>query len=97
MTCEQATATLERHLRDRAIADGEPWTEGLVAKTSTLDTQRTGIPGIARASMRTTGSSSRADAPPSPDPQRFSEACVLSPRAWPGTARPALARATFST
>jgi glycosyltransferase involved in cell wall biosynthesis len=40
MTCEQATATLERHLRDRAIADGEPWTEGLVAKTSTLDTQR---------------------------------------------------------
>jgi glycosyltransferase involved in cell wall biosynthesis len=40
MTCEQATATLERHLRDRAISDGESWTEGLVAKTSTLDTQR---------------------------------------------------------
>jgi len=40
MTCEQATATLERQLRDRANAAGEPWTEGLVAKTSTLDTQR---------------------------------------------------------
>jgi hypothetical protein len=40
MTGEQATATLERHLRERAVADGEPWTEGLVAKTSTLDAQR---------------------------------------------------------
>jgi len=40
MTCEQATATLERTLRERALADGEPWTEGLVPKTSTLDTQR---------------------------------------------------------
>jgi glycosyltransferase involved in cell wall biosynthesis len=40
MTCEQATATLERRLRERALADREPWTEGLVTKTSTLDTQR---------------------------------------------------------
>ena len=40
MTCERATATLERQLCEQAMQDGEPWTEGLVAKTSTLDTQR---------------------------------------------------------
>jgi len=40
MTCEQATRTLETRLRERPRAPGEPWTEGLVAKTSTLDTQR---------------------------------------------------------
>ena len=40
MTCEKATATLEARLRDLAVASGAPWTEGLVVKTSTLDTQR---------------------------------------------------------
>jgi glycosyltransferase involved in cell wall biosynthesis len=40
MTCERATAVLESHLREAAQAAAEPWTEGLVVKTSTLDTQR---------------------------------------------------------
>jgi glycosyltransferase involved in cell wall biosynthesis len=40
MTCERATAVLEQHLRTEALSAGEPWTEGLVVKTSTLDTQR---------------------------------------------------------
>ena len=40
MTCERATAELEHHLRTAAVAAGEPWTDGLVVKTSTLDTQR---------------------------------------------------------
>jgi len=40
MTCERATALLEQHLRTEAQSAGEPWTEGLVVKTSTLDTQR---------------------------------------------------------
>jgi glycosyltransferase involved in cell wall biosynthesis len=40
MTAEKATSILEARLRDAATAAGEPWTEGLVVKTSTLDTQR---------------------------------------------------------
>jgi hypothetical protein len=40
MTCERATAVLEAHLRKAAEAAGEPWTDGLAVKTSTLDTQR---------------------------------------------------------
>jgi glycosyltransferase involved in cell wall biosynthesis len=40
MTCEKATAILEARLREAAAVAGEPWTEGLVVKTSTLDTQR---------------------------------------------------------
>jgi glycosyltransferase involved in cell wall biosynthesis len=40
MTAEKATAILEARLRDAAAAAGEPWTEGLAVKTSTLDTQR---------------------------------------------------------
>ena len=40
MTCELATRTLERHLEDDARQRGLPWTEGLVVRTSTLDTQR---------------------------------------------------------
>jgi glycosyltransferase involved in cell wall biosynthesis len=40
MTCHKATAVLESHLREAALAAGEPWTEGLAVKTSTLDTQR---------------------------------------------------------
>ena len=40
MTCERATSLLEEHLRDASLAAGQPWTEGLVVKTSTLDTQR---------------------------------------------------------
>ena len=44
MTCHKATAVLEEHLRRHALAAGEPWTEGLVVKTSTLDTQRYSTP-----------------------------------------------------
>ena len=40
MTCEKATGILEDRLRALATASGAPWTEGLVVKTSTLDTQR---------------------------------------------------------
>lgn len=40
MTCEQATTVLGETIRARAQALGEPWTKGLVVKTSTLDTQR---------------------------------------------------------
>jgi glycosyltransferase involved in cell wall biosynthesis len=40
MTCEKATAILEEHLRLRALAAGEPWSEGVTIKTSALDTQR---------------------------------------------------------
>jgi hypothetical protein len=40
MTAEKATAILEQHLQTQAVAAGERWTEGLVVKTSTLDTQR---------------------------------------------------------
>lgn len=40
MTCERATAVLNDHLKANALASGAPWTEDLVVKTSTLDTQR---------------------------------------------------------
>jgi glycosyltransferase involved in cell wall biosynthesis len=40
MTAEKATAALETRLREAALAAGEPWTDGLTVKTSTLDTQR---------------------------------------------------------
>ncbi len=40
MTAEHATAALETRLRERALAAGEPWTEGLVVKMSNLETQR---------------------------------------------------------
>jgi len=39
MTGETATAALETRLREMACAAGEPWTEGLVPKTSSLDSQ----------------------------------------------------------
>lgn len=40
MTCERATAVLNAHLKADALASGAPWTQDLVLKTSTLDTQR---------------------------------------------------------
>ncbi len=40
MTAERATAVVERRLRDLAEASGSPWTEGLVVRTSGLDTQK---------------------------------------------------------
>ena len=40
MTCVHATRALENHLSIAAQSRGEPWTRGLVVKTSTLDTQR---------------------------------------------------------
>jgi glycosyltransferase involved in cell wall biosynthesis len=40
MTCERATAVLNEHLKREALAAGAPWSEDLVVKTSTLDTQR---------------------------------------------------------
>jgi hypothetical protein len=40
MSTQKATAILEDHLRAAAMAAGEPWTEGLVAKTSALGSQR---------------------------------------------------------
>jgi glycosyltransferase involved in cell wall biosynthesis len=40
MTAGKAIATLEARLREQALASGDAWTEGLVVKTSTLDTQR---------------------------------------------------------
>ena len=39
MTCQHATLILERRLRQRAELAGEPWTRGLVVRTSTLTTQ----------------------------------------------------------
>jgi glycosyltransferase involved in cell wall biosynthesis len=40
MTCEQSTRVLESQLRREAIVRGEPWTTGLVVRSSALDTQR---------------------------------------------------------
>jgi glycosyltransferase involved in cell wall biosynthesis len=40
MTAEKATAILQDRVREQTLAMGEPWTKGLVVKTSTLDTQR---------------------------------------------------------
>jgi glycosyltransferase involved in cell wall biosynthesis len=40
MTCQHATAAVEEHVRSAALRAGEPWTSGLVVKTSTLDTQK---------------------------------------------------------
>ena len=40
MTCERATSVLNAHLKADALAAGAPWTEDIVVKTSTLDTQR---------------------------------------------------------
>ena len=40
MTCQHATAAVEASIRMAATAGGEPWTSGLVVKTSTLDTQK---------------------------------------------------------
>src|SRR4029434_8672889 len=39
-TCLQATAVVEASVRAAATECGEPWTSGLVVKTSTLDTQK---------------------------------------------------------
>jgi glycosyltransferase involved in cell wall biosynthesis len=40
MTCQQATAAVEATVRAAAAELGEPWTSGLVIRTSTLDTQK---------------------------------------------------------
>jgi glycosyltransferase involved in cell wall biosynthesis len=40
MTCQQATAAVEASVRTAATEHGEPWTSGLVVRTSTLDTQK---------------------------------------------------------
>ena len=40
MTCRQATMTMEATIRARATELGERWSEGLVLRTSGLDTQR---------------------------------------------------------
>ena len=40
MTCQQATAIVEAHVRAAAAEHGEPWTSGIAVRTSTLDTQR---------------------------------------------------------
>jgi glycosyltransferase involved in cell wall biosynthesis len=40
MTCQKATAVLEQHLKQSAAAAGEPWSQGLAVKTSTLYGQR---------------------------------------------------------
>jgi hypothetical protein len=40
MTAEKATAILQDRVREETLALGETWTEGLVVKTSTLDSQR---------------------------------------------------------
>jgi glycosyltransferase involved in cell wall biosynthesis len=40
MTCQHATAAVEASVRAAAGRGGEPWTSGLVVKTSTLDTQK---------------------------------------------------------
>jgi glycosyltransferase involved in cell wall biosynthesis len=40
MTCQHATAAVEECVRSAAVSAGEPWTSGLVVKTSTLDTQK---------------------------------------------------------
>jgi glycosyltransferase involved in cell wall biosynthesis len=40
MTAEKATAILQDRVREQTFAMGEPWTEGLVVKTSTLDAQQ---------------------------------------------------------
>jgi len=39
MTCQGATVRLEETVRARALAMGEPWTQGLAVKTSNLDGQ----------------------------------------------------------
>lgn len=39
ITCQHATAALERAVRAEALRLGEPWTEGLAVRLSTLDTQ----------------------------------------------------------
>jgi glycosyltransferase involved in cell wall biosynthesis len=40
MTCQRATAVVEASVRAATIEQGEPWSSGLVVKTSTLDTQK---------------------------------------------------------
>jgi glycosyltransferase involved in cell wall biosynthesis len=40
MTCQQATAAVEASVRAAATKCGEPWSSGLVVKSSTLDTQK---------------------------------------------------------
>jgi len=45
MSAEKATAILQDLVREQTYAKGETWTEGLVVKTSTLDTQRYWNPG----------------------------------------------------
>jgi hypothetical protein len=40
MTCQRATAAVDASVRTAAIKHGEPWTSGLVVRTSTLDTQK---------------------------------------------------------
>jgi glycosyltransferase involved in cell wall biosynthesis len=40
MTCQKATNIVENAIRAAAVHAGEPWTSGLVVKTSTLDTQK---------------------------------------------------------
>ncbi|HYL81898.1 MAG TPA: glycosyltransferase, partial [Candidatus Acidoferrum sp.] len=40
LTCQRATRILEDEIRRKALEMGERWTEGLVAKSVTLNTQR---------------------------------------------------------
>ncbi len=40
MTCQHAVAIVDEHLHRQAHEVGESWTEGIVARTSALDTQR---------------------------------------------------------
>jgi len=40
MTCQRATAVMEAAIQARAVEMGEPWTRGLVVKTSNLDGQQ---------------------------------------------------------
>jgi len=61
MTCQKATAVVEAAVRAVAARAGEPWTAGLVLRTSTLDTQKYWDP---------------ADRDRFADDYRFLEACI---------------------
>jgi len=61
MTCQKATAVVEAAIRAVAARAGEPWTTGIVVRTSTLDTQQYWDP---------------ADRARFADDYRFLEACI---------------------
>jgi glycosyltransferase involved in cell wall biosynthesis len=61
MTCQKATAVVEAAVRAVAARAGEPWTAGLVLRTSSLDTQKYWDP---------------ADRDRFADDYRFLEACI---------------------